>query len=194
MTIQTTAKEVSKMNLTPLFNQEILRVAKAENRTDEKSMKQFLEELAELCGVGLRMVYHWRSGRNKLPSDHVPALCKRFGSLALLDAMNRAAADTSISIPDNYELAILVSQTVREDLEVYEQILRDFESDGIQPGELPRMRELEARVHANVHRLVEIAEADCARRQNAPRKGNQPAAKKPDSKFHIPDSRKQVGR
>lgn len=160
------------MNLTPLFNLEILRIAKAEQKTEEAQMKALMEELASLCGVSVRMIYHWRSGRNKLPSDHVPTLCKRFGSLVLMDEMNRACAETVIETPDNFDLALLASRSVREDLACYERILVDFESDGIQPGEMIELRELGARVHRNVHHLLEIAEADCARRlaAEAPRR------------------------
>lgn len=161
--------------LTPLFNQEILRVAKKEKKTDDKSMKVFLEELAALCGVGLRMIYHWRSGSTKLPAEHLPVLCRRFGSNTLLTELTRLSAETQIENPDDFDLARLAARSVRDDLAVYERFLADFESDGIQPGEMIELRELGARIHGNVHRLLEIAEADCARRLTAnapPRKGS----------------------
>lgn len=162
------------MNLAPLLNIEILRIAKAEQKTDEAQMKTLMEELAALCDVKVRTVYHWRSGFRKLPSDHVPALCQRFSSRALLHELNRAT-ETAIEVPETYDLALLASRSVREDLAVYEKFLTHFESDGIQPGEMAELRELGARIHRNTHQLLEIAEADCARRQAAeapPRKGS----------------------
>jgi hypothetical protein len=161
--------------LTPLFNQEILRVAQAENKTDEDSMKSFLDEIAALCDVKIRAVYHWRSGRHGLPSDYVPILCRRFGSNALLDEMSRLRDETSVDVPDSFDLALLASRSIREDLEGYEEFLKDFEGDGIQPGELAELHHRAARIHRNVHHLLEIAEADCARRLAAdapPRKSS----------------------
>lgn len=187
------------MNLTPLLNLEILRIARIEQKTEEAQMKALMLELAALCGVSVRMVYHWRSGRNKLPSDHVPTLCRRFGSRALLDELTRASAQTKIEIPGNYDLALLASRSVREDLGCYEQFLIDFESNGIQPGELTKLRGLEARVHRNVHQLFEIAEADCARRLAAeapPRKGNMPynPREKATEHTHAEFSKRSLGR
>ena len=175
--------------LAPLLNVEVLRVAKAENKTDEQSMKQFMDELGVLCGnVGARQVYRWRSGSAPLPAEHVATLCARFGSNALLDELNRANG-TQIEVPDRYELAQIACDAVREDLDGYQRFLTDFE-DGIQPGELHELREYAARIHRNVHIMMGIAEADCARRQAPPpRKGSHPA-KKSDSKVQIPDSRK----
>jgi hypothetical protein len=198
MTTDTTAKEVPKMkrsalDLTPLLNQEILRVAKEEKLTDDTSMKTFMSELADLCGVSLRMVYHWRSGHAKLPGDHVPSLCKRLGSLVLLDALKSAAAETQIEIPDQFDLALQASRAVRQDLECYERVMLSFEDGVIEPGELIEMKELEARAHRNLHLMIGIAEAACERHlvQDAPqRKAN----RKADSKVQIPESRKQVAR
>ena len=154
----------SKANLAPLLNLEILRIAKQEQRTDERLMTAFMLELAGLCNVGRRQVYHWRSGKHPLPAEHVPALCERFGSRVLLDALIEAAAETAIEVPGTFDLAMLASKAVRDDLEVYDELLRDFESEGVQPGELIRLRYLCARVHRNVHFVLDIAEADCARR------------------------------
>lgn len=175
------------MNLTPLFNIEILRIAKAEQKTDETQMKALMEEIAALCGVSVRTLYHWRSGRYKLPSDHVPTLCQRFGSRALLDELTRASAETEIDVdvPDGYGLALMASRAVREDLVVYERFLLSFESDGIQPGERDELRLLTARVHRNIHQLLAIAEADCERRLAAeapPRKGSVPSEKRQERK------------
>jgi hypothetical protein len=170
-----------KPNLAPLLNIEILRIAKEENRTDEKQMKAFMLEIARLCAVGRRQVYHWRSGRHPLPAEHVPTLCERFGSRVLLDALVSAATETVVEVPDSFDLAVHASRLVREDLAVYEELLLDFESDGIQPGELVRLRELCARVHRNIHLALDIAEADCARRLAAeapPRKGSVTSEKK----------------
>ena len=164
-------------NLAPLLNLEILALAKRESKTDEKQMEALMDELAELCGVKRRQLYHWRSGHYPLPGEHVPALCKRFGSNALLDAL-KTATETTVEIPDNFDLAITVSRALREDLEGFERLLLAFETDGIQPGELAELNELEARAHRNLHVLFGIAAADCARRlaaeapELAPRKGS----------------------
>ncbi len=157
--------KVKPTSLAPLFNAEIRRVAHNENKTDEKSMDAFMEEIAILCGLKQkRMVYHWRSGRHRLPGEHVPALCQRFGSRALLEALTTAAAGTEIDIPDNFNLALEANRSLREDLEFHAALLRHFEHDGIQPGELDELRELQARAHSNLHIMFGIAEADCARR------------------------------
>jgi hypothetical protein len=159
------------LKLAPLLNVEVLRVTKAENITDDESMKKFMDELAVLCGVGTRQVYRWRSGSAPLPAEHVPTLCTRFGSNALLDELSRANG-TQIEVPDRYELAQIACEAVREDLDGYQRFLIDFE-DGIQPGEIEELRECAARIHRNVHVMLGIAEADCARRQAAPpRKGS----------------------
>jgi hypothetical protein len=183
--------------LTPLFNAEIARVAKAENKTDEEGIRDLLLEIAALCDVKLRAVYHWRSGRHPLPSEFLPALCKRFGSNALLDEMKRLCEQTEVEGPNEYDLARLAAHSVREDMQFIEQILVDFESAGIQPGELARLRELAARAHGNLHRLMGIAEADCERRQVRTDGSRQSAvgrkenvAAKADPKIQILDSRK----
>lgn len=166
------------MNLAPLLNLEILRIAKSENKTEEAQIKALMEELAQLCGVSVRTLYHWRSGRHPLPGQQLPTLCRRFGSRALLEELSRGIEQPSIDIPDEYDLARLASQAVREDLAVYEQFLAAFESNGIQPGELTDLRDLGARIHRNVHQLLQIAEADCTRRlatDTPPRKGDEKA-------------------
>jgi hypothetical protein len=153
-----------KPSLAPLLNAEILALATRENKTDEKLMKELMTELGRLCGVSRRMVYHWRSGHHPLPGEHVPALCERFGSRVLLDALTAAASNMAVEVPDIFDLAILASRSVREDMAFIQEILLDFESDGIQPREMATLRELEARAHQNLHRLMGIAEADCTRR------------------------------
>jgi hypothetical protein len=156
-----------KPSLAPLLNAEILALATRENKTDEKLMNALMTELGQLCGVSRRMVYHWRSGHHPLPGEHVPVLCERFSSRVLLDALTAAAGETAVEVPDNFDLAILASRSVREDMAFIEQILLDFESDGIQPGEMATLRELEARAHQNLHQLMGIAAEDCARRLEA---------------------------
>lgn len=157
--------KVKVTNLAPLFNAEIRRVAREENKTDEKSMDAFMEEIALICDLKQkRMVYHWRSGRHRLPAEHVPALCRRFKSNVLLDALTAAAGEIEIAIPDSLDLARQASRSLRQDLEFHERFLKHFEHDGIQPGELDELRELQARAHRNLHLMFGIAEADCQRR------------------------------
>lgn len=192
----------TSLDLTPLLNQEILRVAKEEKLTDDTSMKQFMSELADLCGVSLRMVYHWRSGHAKLPGDHVPSICKRLGSLVLLDAMKSAASETRVEVPDQFDLALQASRAVRQDLECYERVMLGFEDGVIEPGELAEMQELEARAHRNLHLMIGIAEAACerhmdqgvgSRASSVSRKENVPA-KRSEVRGQQSESRKQVAR
>lgn len=182
-----------KTNLAPLLNQEINRIARIEKKTDEASMTKLMKEIAELCGLkNTRMIYHWRSGHYDLPAEHVPTLCRRFGSFVLLDAMKSAAAGTEIEVPDNFDLALQANRALRQDLECYERILLHFEDGVIQPGELAELKELAARSHRNLHLMIGIAEADCARRTEslAPRKANQ----KSESRPQATESRKEIAR
>lgn len=178
--------------LTPLFNQEILRVAKQRNKATEEGIKDLLLEIASDCNVKLRAIYHWRSGRHSIPSDLLPVICKRLGSNVLMEEMNRLRAQIEVEVPEEYDLARLAAHSIREDMEVYEQILIDFETEGIQPGEFERLLQLAARSHGNLHHLIAIAEADCQRRMElAPRKPSQRSAlRSQDSKLQISDSRK----
>lgn len=156
----------STMNLAPLLNAEIRRIARIEKKTDQASMDKLMDEIAGICGLkNRRMVYHWRSGHHALPAEHVPKLCQRFGSLVLLDALRSATAQIEIEIPDNFDLALQAARSVRQDLELYERLLLSFEDEEITPGELADLKELEARAHRNLHLMIGIAEADCARRQ-----------------------------
>lgn len=175
--------------LTPLFNQEILRVAKQRHKATEDGIKELLLEIASDCGVGLRAVYHWRSGRHPIPSDFLPMICKCLGSNALQDEMNRLRAQIEVEVPEQFDLVRLITESLQEDMTFMQQIISDFESDGIQPTELDRLDQLGARVHGNTHRLLEIARADCHRRLGVTRKASVPAAK-PNSKLQISDSRK----
>lgn len=184
-------------NLAPLLNEEIRALAKRENKTDEKQMEALMDELAALCGVKRRHLYHWRSGHYRLPAEHVPNLCKRFGSLALMHELNRAAAETEIEVLDGFDLALRASIAVREDMAAYELLLLSFETDGIQPGEMAELRELGARAHRNLDQLLDIAEADCAHRLAAPpqRKGNVPynPREKATEQTHSAISKRSLG-
>jgi hypothetical protein len=173
--------------LAPILNLEVLRIAKKENKTDEHSMALLMKELADLCGGGVRQFYRYRSGRTLLPADYVDVLCHRFGSNVLRDEVNRTRAH--VDVPDEYDIANLACEAVRDDLDAYQKFLTAFEDGVVQPGELQELRECGARIHRNVHVMLEIAEGDCARRQQieVARKGSVPA--KQNSRFQISHSR-----
>jgi hypothetical protein len=150
------------MNLALTLDAEIKRVSNKE----QISIEDLVKEVARITECSTRQVYNYRSGKWLLPGEHIPALCKRFGSRALLHALEDSCRETPIEIPEDFDLTRLVSQTVREDLKYYEQFLDDFESDGgIDPSELVELRELAERVIGNAYRFVEIASDNCERRQ-----------------------------
>jgi len=163
-----------KSRLAPLLNLEILRVANEERTTGEVEMKAFMTELADLCGVSVRQLYHYRSGAHPLPAEIVSLLCKRFGSPALLDEL-ADYSESQVEIPDNYDLALLASRAVSEDMNFITKILEDFQNGGVVPAEMTTLRELAARAGRYFHVLMRIAEADCASRTATdapPRKGS----------------------
>ena len=169
--------------IAPVFNAEIRRIAHKENKTDEKSMRRLMEEIAAICGLqDTRMVYHWRSGRHPLPAEHVPALCKRFNSYALLEAIKDA--NIEIEIPDNFNLALEANRALQQDLECYERLLLSFDDGQITPGELLELKELEARAHRNLHLMMGIAEANCmagvSRKQNVTAKKSEGRGQRPE--------------
>ena len=143
------------------LDSEFKRVAKLES----KPMEELVSEIAKLTKKSKRQIYNFRSGKWPIPDCLYPILCKRFGSRALATALLEECGETLVEIPEKFDLTKLVSQTVREDLKYYEEFLDDFESDGIDPCELARLRELAERVIANAYRFVEIASTDCERRQ-----------------------------
>jgi hypothetical protein len=201
MATHSTAKKVTKVNpnsdearrrrrascqIAPVLNAEIRRIAHAENKTDEKSMHQLMQEIAVICGLdNTRMVYHWRSGKHPLPAEHLPALCERFKSFALLEIVK--SVDIEIEIPNNFDLALEANRALREDLAFHERLLLTFEDGQITPGELLELRELEARAHRNLHLMCGIAEASCL--AGVSRKGSV-AAKRSE----VRDQRSEVGK
>lgn len=148
------------------FTAELNRVRLIEDKTMEEICAE-VAELAGLTGRQHRQLYNWRSGKWPLPSNVIPILCRRFGSRALLDALAVECQDIKIEVPETFDLTREVSRTVRQDLRAYEHYLAAFESDGIEPHELQRLRELMEDVVRNAHRFLEIAVADCERRSPA---------------------------
>lgn len=150
------------MNLALTLDGEIKRVSKLE----QISIEDLVKEVAQITECSARQVYNYRSGKWLLPGAYIPALCKRFGSRALLNALEDSCRETPVEVPEAFDLTRLVSQTVREDLRYYEQFLTDFETDGgIDPRELSELRELAERVIGNAYRFVEIAAENCERCQ-----------------------------
>jgi len=128
-------------------------------------MEELVAQVSRLIQRSVRHIYNYRTGKWAYEPAFIPLLCARFKSRALLDALVGECSEVRIEIPEKFDLTRLVSATVRQDLEFYESFLEAFESDGIQQTELPRLRELMERVVYNAHRFLEIAAADCDRRQ-----------------------------
>jgi len=147
------------------FTAELKRIALLEDKT----MDVLCDEIANLVGLKgreHRQLYNWRSGRWALPSNVIPTLCRRFKSLALLNALKDECSDVAIEVPDGYDLTREVSQTIRKDLQAYEQFLKAFEDGRIEPLELQQLRELMEGVVRNAHHFVDIAATDCERRRS----------------------------
>jgi len=148
------------MNLALTFDEEFKRVAKAE----DISMEELVTEVSRLVGCSARQVYNYRSGKWLLPGQFIPALCKRFGSLALLHALAEGCCMKPVEVPESYDLTKMVTQTVRDDMGFYSRYLDAFESDGFDRNELESLLAAGERVIQNVRQFEEIATVDCERR------------------------------
>lgn len=171
------------MQLPPTINSEFRRVQQDEG----VSMEDLVADVARLTGKKERQIYNYRSGKWSLPADLLPVLCRRFGSLALIDALRDECRDTQVAVPAGFELTRLVSGTLRQDLSLYEKFISAFESDGIQPRELRELRELAERLIAGIYRLVEVAGADCESRAVVDLRSNQ-GSSTDHSKDHLQNS------
>lgn len=147
-------------NFARTLDSEFRRIAEQE----EKTMEEMVTEVSRLLNRSIRQIYNYRSGKWSLEARHVPTLCRRFNSLALVNALVAECNDVKVVIPDGFDLTRMTSRTVRQNLEYYERFLDAFESDGIQPHELAGLRELMERVVYDAYQFLEIAAADCDRR------------------------------
>jgi hypothetical protein len=152
----------TREKLARVLNEEFKRIVQRE----EISMEYLVIETASLIQRSVRHIYNYRTGKWPFDPAFIPIFCRRFGSRALLDALASECSEVQIEVPENYDLTRMVSVTVRQDLEFYEEYLRAFESDGVQPHELPRLRGLMERVVHNAYQFWEIAAADCDRRRH----------------------------
>lgn len=149
------------MNLVALaLDDELKRVAGEENLT----MDEIVKQVAGLIKCSTRQIHNFRTGKWALSTAAIPVLCQRFKSQMLLSALKEDCSSTPVEVPDAYDLARLVTQTVREDMEHYSGFLAAFESDGIDSGELKQLIASGARVVQNVRQFEAIAMADHARR------------------------------
>ncbi|MET0626749.1 MAG: hypothetical protein ABW250_27700 [Pyrinomonadaceae bacterium] len=139
---------------------EFKRLAKEE----DKAMDELVEEIARLVNKSSRQIYNFRCGKWDVPASLIPILCKRFRSLALLNALADECRETQIEVPETYELTCLVSKTVRDDLHHYEKFLAAFEDGVITEAEMRELRASGDRVISNVHKFESIAQADLERR------------------------------
>lgn len=145
------------------FTAELNRIRQAEGKT----MEEICGEVAELVGLRgkeCRQLYNWRAGKWPLPSNVIPALCRRFKSRALLHALEAECTDVVVEVPDSFDLTREVSRTVRGNLAAYEQFLQAFEDGTIEPHELQQLRECMEQVVGDAYRFLEIAATDCERR------------------------------
>ena len=147
-------------NFSRTLDAEFWRIAEQEN----KSMEDLVVEIAELINRSRRQIYNYRSGKWSLEERFIPLLCQRFKSLALANSVLAACGDVEIEIPDRFDLTKMVSKTVRCNLHCYEEYLHAFESDGIEPHELQKLRELMEEVVRDAYQFLEIAARDCERR------------------------------
>jgi hypothetical protein len=147
-----------KLHLT--LDNEFVRVA----RIEEISLEALMAEAAELTGRSTRELYNYRSGKLDIPSKLLPALCLRFKSFLLLDALREGCRQMRREVPDTFDLTLCVARTVREDMRHYEFLIEAFESNGVDPQELESLRKSANRVIENAYQLLSVAEEDCARR------------------------------
>jgi hypothetical protein len=72
-----------------IFEKEVRRMATEESRP----ISEIVDELAGLCGVSDRTIRLYRSGQQSIPADALPIFCRRFGSRALLHALEAECAE-----------------------------------------------------------------------------------------------------
>lgn len=149
------------MNLARALDEEFIRVAKAE----DISLNDLVEQVASITKISSRQLYHYRSGKQILPSSLIPALCKRFRSRALLHALEAECCETEEEVPESFELARLVTQTVRDTMAHYEKYLAAFDDGVITRQELTELMESGERVNQHISQFKSIATADYERRQ-----------------------------
>lgn len=148
------------MNFPQTLEAEFKRLAKKE----QKPMEELVEEIARLVRKSVRQVYNWRSGKWDVPSQLLPVLCRRFGSLALIHALEDECRDVEVELPETFDLARMTSQTIREDLLHYERVMDAFEDRAITEGEFGELVASGARVISNVRLFEAIAQGALERR------------------------------
>jgi transcriptional regulator with XRE-family HTH domain len=144
-----------------ILTEELKRAAQAEGVTMEEAM----EALSDATGYSVRQIYNWRGGSQPIPAAALPALCQRFGSRSLLDAVTDACAGTRVDVPELFDLDRLCAQVIRSDMAAVDKFLAAFEDARITRAELAGLNEAMTAMISNVRRLYAIAEADCQRRQ-----------------------------
>jgi hypothetical protein len=145
-----------------ILSAELKRIADLE----ERSMEEVCAEVASLVGLAgkkQRQLYNWRAGKWPIPANVIPALCRRFKSLTLVNALRDECRDVEIDLPDSFDLTREVSRTVRGNLHAYEQFLSAFEDGTIELHELQRLRECMQAVVSDAHRFLDIAATNCER-------------------------------
>src|SRR4051794_752852 len=107
------------MNLARTLDDEFKRTAKQEDLT----METLVEEVAGITGYTARQLYNFRSGKWPLPAAIIPILCQRFGSRILMHALAAQCEQTPVNVPDEYDLARITTQAVRDDMRHFQLVL-----------------------------------------------------------------------
>jgi hypothetical protein len=79
-----------------VLREEFERVA----RDEDLPMAELVEQIADATGYSTRQIYNFRSGKWPLPPAVIPALCRRFKSQALLEALGSEVERLGGSIAD----------------------------------------------------------------------------------------------
>ena len=128
-------------------------------------METLVEQVVEITGYTARQLYNFRSGKWPLPAAIIPILCQRFGSRRLMHALAAQCDQTPINVPDQYDLARIITQAIRDDMKHHQLILDAFEDGRIDRDELAQLRASTERISERLYMFVEIAAADYDRRQ-----------------------------
>jgi hypothetical protein len=151
------------MSLHKILDDEFKRVAKLE----DISMEQLVSDVAATTSYTPRQIYNFRSGKWPLPSELIPYFCMRFKSRALLYGLIGLCERTPVEIPDSYDLAVLSTRIVREDLRHYENLLLAYEDKKITSAELGQLEESGQRVISNICMTLSMARAEHERQTQA---------------------------
>lgn len=145
--------------LSDLLEAEFQRVQKEE----DVPMGELVDEVARLVGCTPRQLYNYRAGKWSLPSNLIPALCKRFKSRVLIDALVGELEGASFEMPFKGDIRALSKDIVVEGVDHH------FLIEQAVTGHLdrPAFNEIDASTERLIHRyrfLLSVIEAEYERR------------------------------